>query len=95
MSFLNLSGGISTDFRKAVISFWFRVPLRTLQDVAIDKNNEQVKASGNSHYVFPRMMGIVPLMTFGALKTGYQLDSNSPRGDQTWTETTIGFSHCT
>ena len=94
MSFLTLPGGIPGEFKKAVISFWFRVPLRTLQDVAIDKGNENVKAAGNPHYVFPRMLGIVPLMTFGALNTGYQLDSNSPRGDQTWTETTIGFSHC-
>jgi hypothetical protein len=61
MSYLSLPEGIP-DFSQAVISLWFRVPASTIQAAADDANSA---TTGR------RLLGIVPLLTFGKLNEGY------------------------
>jgi len=70
MSYLEIEDGIP-DFTKAVISFWFRMPLETMQDAQQKFRAENERLSGGEYPVYPRMHGIVPLMTFGPLNEGY------------------------
>lgn len=74
MSYLNLPNGIP-DFNKAVISFWFRVPRESLEQLKIDTEAEDAKAEGNPFHTFPRLHRIMPLLTFGRLYEGYQTDT--------------------
>lgn len=67
MSYLVLKDGIP-DFDKAVISFWFRVSKETL--LAAAKQNENGGPNPR-----PRMNGIIPLVTFGPVIDGYQMES--------------------
>ncbi len=74
-SYLQLPAGIPA-FRKAIISFWFRVPAASLK-AAADKHETELAKSrllpNPSLYNFPRLDGIVPLMVFGPQYDGIQV----------------------
>jgi hypothetical protein len=79
MSYLQLPSGIP-NFSKSVISFWFRVPKQSLLTVAekaqvhFDADEELRKTEGYpSGYVYPRLNGVLPLLTFGPMFEGYQI----------------------
>jgi len=71
MSYLTMQDGIG-DFKKAVISFWFRVP-KTSMDALIERSKDELLAE-----VRPRMAGIMPLVTFGKLFDANQVKTPSP-----------------
>ena len=80
MSYLVIPNGIP-DFGKAVISFWFRVQRATIDSVA------QEEFTGTSP---PRMWRIIPLLVFGKMYNGYELNS-APKGTATYTRTIKSF----
>jgi hypothetical protein len=73
MGYLNLPKGIP-GFNKAIISFWFRCPKASLDDLRKTAQAEFAKAGNDQFHTYPRMYRTLPLLTFGQLFEGYHLD---------------------
>jgi hypothetical protein len=90
MSFLQIPTGIP-DFSKAVISFWFQVSQETM-DAVYNEWLAFVEATvGDPYRTFPRMLGVVPLLTFGPMFDGYYIKAD-PGANYTYIETKANFS---
>jgi hypothetical protein len=72
MSYLQLPNGIP-DFSQAIISFWFRVPQTSIN--ALQARNTADFATSP----YPRLAGIMPLVTFGQLFEGRQSELTWPQ----------------
>lgn len=70
MSYLNSVDGITTDFKQAVISLWFRVPQESITKAAALHAQWRAAARAASDaggfIAPPPFSGIVPLLTFGS-----------------------------
>jgi len=84
MSYIQIEQGIP-DFNKAVISFWFRVPQKSLDELRADTEAENAKAGDNQWHTYPRLHRIMPLLTFGELFEGYKLGTQ-PGPDASYNE---------
>lgn len=73
MSYLELKKGVP-DFNKAIISFWFIAPKEALEKMKEKQDAENEAQGDNPHPVHSRLTGVLPLITFGPLLEGYQLD---------------------
>jgi hypothetical protein len=100
MSYLNMAHGIP-NFSKATISFWFRVPdksiVNCMEDAAIhfaaDAASRKASPDGYSTYVLPRLNAIIPLFVFGPMYEGYKIKPEIFESI-TWTTQTITFNGC-
>jgi len=98
MSYLNLPNGLP-DFTKAIISFWFRVPLKTLQkarDAYATFNFPNIPFSVDGNLTnggvrYTTMAGIVPLVTFGRPQTT-NFYSTPPVAAGSYTNTTYRWN---
>lgn len=79
MSYLTLPGGID-DFKRAVISFWFRVPQQSIDTLRSRSTNEFRPPR-------PRLAGVMPLMTFGKLFDANRLEPTYAREDASYSRT--------
>jgi hypothetical protein len=65
MSYLQIPNGIS-DFQKAVISLWFRVPKASIDAAREQPIPDSVEGDLNSY--FPALLRTIPLVTFGSIE---------------------------
>jgi hypothetical protein len=101
MSYLHLDKGIP-DFSKATISFWFRMPTKSLVNCmkeanihyAADEASRIASLDGYSTYVMPRLTGIIPLLVFGPQYEGYKIKPQISEKVETYTTQTIVFNGC-
>jgi hypothetical protein len=70
---------------------WFRC--RSLRWRRRDAHHHRPEeGEGDPLHVYPRLSGIIPLLTFGKMFEGYQIDNEST--STSWTYKGVGFSSC-